>query len=558
MTTVLAGSAEVLPDDQPARRPYKYVWLFLLLSGIALAVSGWIGEALTFTGAKFFLYIVEDHALYQPFGRYSTAPFQWPTIFASSFTSDVAVLRHLFGLGYAVAPFLALLVSWVIVRRRAPGLMVWPAIGIIFVCFPGLLSTSLESPIVAEWAWPLILLTLVALDGGWTLLAAVVISAFLFFCSANSLGVFVVVAGIAIIRAFREQTLKTTLMVWAGIMIVAAVLERLVRHRDFTAPIAGHKISLGLIESELSKGEFGPLLAAYLLALCACAVMLYLRFSTGPRNRLTEFIPAGLIALAGVCLVLYSASQRSWLSASNPKDIVILLELPLFAAAVVDHLLVWKSKGRKSREPDEAAARNPILLVSGIVILLSLIIWSISWSSLMTYVTQRTRTAGSFCIPDSLVSKRHTALDSPYLPELVIDLQTRTPAHIAIDAAGCKLLHERGILRFPAGSTFRVEKGWFHFQTVASTASPSGDASGAAPGISSFSPTSGSPGTVLVIKGSHLLGTTTVTVSGLPTQILKVYEGEIRVTVPSGARSGDLVITTPEGDVTSSGAFTMS
>ncbi len=58
---------------------------------------------------------------------------------------------------------------------------------------------------MAEWAWPLVLLALVALDDDWTFAAGGVIAVFLFFCSANSLGVFLVVAAIALVRAAANR-----------------------------------------------------------------------------------------------------------------------------------------------------------------------------------------------------------------------------------------------------------------------------------------------------------------------------------------------------------------
>src|ERR1700722_1844478 len=364
------GSPAPISDEKSS---YRHVWIFLVLSAVALAIAGWVGGAVTFSGANFFFSLIERQALHQPFGRYSTAPFQAPALFASSVTSSLAVLRHLFGLGYAVAPFGALLASWLVVRRRAPRLVIWPVIGITVVGFPGLLCLILESPIVAEWAWPLVLLALVGIDDDWTFAAGGVIAVFLFFCSANSLGVFLVVAAIALVRAAREPALRSRLLAFGVAMAIAAPVEYVVRNKDFTA--GPHKVSAGLIWKEFRVGYFPLPFVAYVLAGCACALILYLRFSSKPASRVVGYLPAALMLLAGGCLVGYASVGAEWLGANTSKDLILLLELPLFAVGALDHLVAPK------RQPQDSASREPeirmaVVLVAGVALLACLASWS--------------------------------------------------------------------------------------------------------------------------------------------------------------------------------------
>jgi hypothetical protein len=451
------GSLSVAPDQ---KSDYRYVWTFLVLCGVALAIAGWVGGALTFSGANFFFSLVERQALHQPYGRYSTAPFQVPALFASSITSSLAVLRHLFGLGYAIAPFGALLASWLVVRKRAPRLMIWPVIGITVVCFPGLLCLILESPIVAEWAWPLVLLTLVALDDGWTLSAGGVIAVFLFFCSANSLGVFLVVAVLAFIRAAREPALRSRLAAWGVAMVMAAPIEYIVRNKDFTA--SPHKISAGLIGMEFRDGYLPLPFVAYLLAGFACALLVYLRFSSKRARSVVEYLPTALVALAGACLVGYASAAGEWKDANSSKDLILLLELPLFAVAALDHLLGPK------RQPQDAAShepgvRQPVVIVAGVALLASLASWSVNWSSLMNEASRNVAASSAYCVSPRSVEIHGTPLQSQYTPELALDLGSRSPAHVVIDSSGCTLLRDKGVLELYEFRT-RVTAGWFHFR----------------------------------------------------------------------------------------------
>ena len=76
------------------------------------------------------------------------------------------------------------------------------------------------------------------------------------------------------------------------------------------------------------------------------------------------------------------------------------------------------------------------------------------------------------------------------------------------------------------------------------------------PTISGFTPPSGSSGTVVTITGTNLLGATEVTFNGKAGTVNTVGQTEITVTVPPGATTGYITVTTPSGNVTSATQFT--
>jgi uncharacterized repeat protein (TIGR03803 family) len=79
------------------------------------------------------------------------------------------------------------------------------------------------------------------------------------------------------------------------------------------------------------------------------------------------------------------------------------------------------------------------------------------------------------------------------------------------------------------------------------------------PTISSFSPSSGKVGTVVTIIGTGLTQTTKVTFGGVAATTFTVKsDTQVAATVPSGAITGKIVITTTGGTATSSGTFTVT
>jgi hypothetical protein len=79
------------------------------------------------------------------------------------------------------------------------------------------------------------------------------------------------------------------------------------------------------------------------------------------------------------------------------------------------------------------------------------------------------------------------------------------------------------------------------------------------PKVLSFSPTSGPVGTQVVIKGNSFTGATKVTFGGVKaTSVVVDSDTQITATVPRGAKTGKIGVTTVGGTGTSSGVFTVT
>lgn len=79
------------------------------------------------------------------------------------------------------------------------------------------------------------------------------------------------------------------------------------------------------------------------------------------------------------------------------------------------------------------------------------------------------------------------------------------------------------------------------------------------PSVSSFTPTSGKVGSSIVITGGGLTGASKVTFGGVKATTFTVNSAsQITATVPTGAVTGKIAVTTPQGSATSSGTFTLT
>ena len=76
-----------------------------------------------------------------------------------------------------------------------------------------------------------------------------------------------------------------------------------------------------------------------------------------------------------------------------------------------------------------------------------------------------------------------------------------------------------------------------------------------APTVSTFAPASGGAGTKVTIDGTYLAGATAVAFNGTPAAFKVVWDTRIVATVPAGATSGTIAVTTGAGAATSAASF---
>jgi hypothetical protein len=96
---------------------------------------------------------------------------------------------------------------------------------------------------------------------------------------------------------------------------------------------------------------------------------------------------------------------------------------------------------------------------------------------------------------------------------------------------------------------------------VAKLVLPTGDprfhVGGETPQVTGFSPTSAAPGKKITVSGVNLSEVTRVTIGGVSAQIKKTAPTKLSFTVPVGATSGVIVVTSQAGGSSSAGVFTV-
>jgi uncharacterized repeat protein (TIGR03803 family) len=110
----------------------------------------------------------------------------------------------------------------------------------------------------------------------------------------------------------------------------------------------------------------------------------------------------------------------------------------------------------------------------------------------------------------------------------------------------------------PQAGLLQGTDGTFYGTTGSGGAAGSGTVFSLAVGLGRFvetRPTSGKAGTSVIILGTNLTGTTGVSFNGTGARFTVVSKSEIKATVPAGATTGYVKVTTPSGTLTSNIPF---
>src|SRR5687767_875997 len=164
----------------------EIIWVMLPVF-LALLVSAIAGLQLFQDGSSYLLEILIDHSAVRH-DRLSALLFQYPTILLIKAFHwleinplvTLPVVRLAFNLNYALTPFVALALSWLVVRKKREESLIWAALIILFVNLVNFSWVS-ELLISVQLACPLLLALLQNPESKSFRLLFLVLTPFLFF-----------------------------------------------------------------------------------------------------------------------------------------------------------------------------------------------------------------------------------------------------------------------------------------------------------------------------------------------------------------------------------------
>nr|MDQ6940047.1 hypothetical protein [Verrucomicrobiota bacterium] len=245
----------------------RVVALLTLLTAFVLC---WFNAPLIWDGSYQLCRTLIDQRPFFYYTRFHSYPLWWPVVWLSRVTDNLHALIFAFGLPFCLAPAVSLLLSWWFVRRTAPWLILWAALGTYATALPGQMFLVNDSIFQQHLFWPFYLGLFVPLTP-LQIAVLVILSAFQLSHPLGGLlflGAAITTASLARLDLTnRRRWLVRTLFVLALCIVAWAKILL------WPDPYAYEEASFQMARSRFHDGVLGwPVVAVLCIWLCAiCA-----------------------------------------------------------------------------------------------------------------------------------------------------------------------------------------------------------------------------------------------------------------------------------------------
>jgi hypothetical protein len=490
-------------------------WILLPVF-LALLLSAVVGLQLFQDGSSYLLEMLIDHSAVRH-GRLSVLLFQYPTILLikTFLRLDVdplvtlPIVRLAFNLNYAITPFISLLLSWIVVRKKREELFLWAALIILFVNLVNFSWVS-ELLISVQFVCPLLLAMLQNPKSKtfWALM--IFLTPFLFFLHPLVTTIYLVFAVVAVYIAYREPVYRNAATVSAILFLASAIARGI--YSFFTMNLyevsfaASGEISDYFVLSRLenilflataveiavlviwsqsivhSKRWFLEVIPVlvflhsyvlflfaahfllrgnlFLLAAVGCLgiaayvlVWRFLRSKAIEKIQLLYLMCALLAASASTLLIAQYASAERLFTLKMGLDLFVAL-LIMFIAAV--------DSSREVPAYEHILRFNLVLTISTICVCV-IVVKSSMWHASVHRLEQALWQTNSSCAEMTsrdfqwLEKSPYTMLNNWSLPSLALVVQDKHPRKALLAQSDCQVLNQSGMIQVDPWSLFSKE-----------------------------------------------------------------------------------------------------
>jgi hypothetical protein len=459
-------SESLLAPPQPWARLAYGATLILAITGV---FTCWCDTPMIWDGAYQFCYSLIEQRPYFYLTRFHSYILWLPLVWISHVTSNLTILKMTYGLPFTLAPAFSVLMSWWVVKQRAPHLVLWAIFGAAAGPLPGQIFIINDSIFQQHMFWPVFLGMIVELD--WRRI--LVLSMLVVFQFSHQIGVVLLSggAGAALLLAYRQPFGRTQFIVKSiiGFLLAAVALKKIIAfpdsyaQREFTWAAASNAWTWGV------RGF--PLRGDILMSLAGLSSLIALRH-THLRRWLWPLAGA-LILAAAVNWIIWAGSVHRWTTAANYRRWVVPLTMPFYILAFAD---VWMM--RRPGDPREICCKMLAPLSIGYAVAgtfaVVLSIQSIEWIGLTRHLMADVSASPTAIVPWSKISwTADTALYHWGTASYVFVLEGQTPRHLVLDPLGKDSEAQLAMLRanpplIPLSSFTPIQPsagpaGWFDF-----------------------------------------------------------------------------------------------
>ncbi|MDB5299565.1 MAG: hypothetical protein JWO87_1228 [Phycisphaerales bacterium] len=303
--------------------------------------------------------------------RFHTFFLWWPTVWASHVTNNVTVLQAIYGLPFLMGPFASVVLSWWVVRRRAPHLVLWAVLGSCAGTLPGQIFVINDSIFTLHLFWPVFLGLFVPLSRPKRLVLAVLVV----FQFVHPLGVLLLLgaalsaATVAAIDQGQRRRLLIGGAIMAALCVMALAKIEITNHSDHYRDVYAQQEATWANAWQRWRDAVVGYPLKGLTGMWLAGAMAFIRGTLRRRPQAARVIGALALlcaALGTVYWLYWSHVPLFWSTAIDYRRWVGPLTGPFFVLATLEvcrHAWVNRT-ARAAKPPGEFAAARPPALVA--------------------------------------------------------------------------------------------------------------------------------------------------------------------------------------------------
>lgn len=405
-------------------------------AAVALLAGGGLVAALTqlplaWDGAYIAMNVLWTQAPFAPHERWANIPLQVPTLLLSRWITGSDVLTIVFSASYALIPAVALAVSWWVVRRQRPHLILWPALGIGLVALPGQAFFVSEAIFSTQLMWPLVLAAAVGdlrrhglLLGGLALFLAV------------AHPITIPLLGLVLVFGLLPRRGRPTRP--AAIASVLGAVVLLLFGLRFLGGANGYQtdqISLGVLADQAEAVLTPRPLIALILTTLGAWLLLLRKAALGVLGTVMDGVAVGSLLGAGAVLLHWAADPFAWTSALEYRGLVLFTMLPLYGGALIDAR--WRADNLSERRLPRVR-RAALVLASGVWAGVT-VLQGLSWHATLNDFRMYLELSPRACVPsDTIGGIERSPLHHWSVTPLSLLVGGREPPRLVLQGDGCQ------------------------------------------------------------------------------------------------------------------------
>lgn len=434
----------------PSNKIYIYVFLPVFL---ALIVSAIVNLQLFQDGGSYLFEILQTQSAAIRHNRISVFLIQLPTLFTIKFlgkfsggvNDHLSIVRIVFCLSYSLIPFLALILSWFVVRKRNEGLFIWAALIILFINLVNFSGVS-ELLISLQLSCPLMLASVLITRTSffWALMA--ILLPFTFFLHPLVVVLFITMAIGIFYVGYKKPEMRKGTWQTAIILVLLATLKLIVEIYSLTTYEASFLEKKRMNEYAFETSIETKIFLGISL-LTAAGILIHKHKCKKTASTITSTSRAYLffmiLALIAGCLLVFQYSYR---------EFPLKTGLSMLVALTVLLMMAFDSVVKISNI--ESIHRFKMITVLAILFFLVSASKSFIWQLSIQKLRESISKSNNSCLELNtdnykwLETNPYKIINTWALPSLALIEQDNQPRKLLLEKGSCMIYQESGLVKF--------------------------------------------------------------------------------------------------------------